>query len=333
MPPAQALVTSRSFSNDHPPTLNPTYVIWSLSFIFISGSFLAGRFIIRRRYPMYDNALLRTTFTLLTLVAREVWRARKRASSSPAVSTLVSQSTIVASSPLHLGIILNSGPPSISILRRSTDFLCRGLEQLLSWGRATIGLLCLAASTSAASIQQSFSNLICLNAASPDSRGSLSALHNTQVPGLFSSLHQRIGSNTKEHVESHRHLPGLTDELEPDLQVPDTINIPRILLSTDDARLKIETPVIPLIILSLPSSDHLVGDPPPVAFNEDLLSPDGTFRLTRQPVGAIADLHDINETTRLALASRLRERRKRLVSLPSLSVLGTSGMAQWPRWF
>ncbi|KAI0002883.1 hypothetical protein BJV74DRAFT_881867 [Russula compacta] len=328
MPPAQALVAPRSFSDDHHPTLNPTYVIWSLSFIFISGSFLAGRFIIRRRHPMHDNALFRTTFTLPTLLTR-VWRVRKRASSFPTVSTLVSQSTIVASSPLHLGIILNSGSPSISILRWSTDFLCRGLEQSLSWGRTTIGLLCLAVSTSAALIRQSFSNLIYLNAAPSDSSGSLSTLHNTRVLGLFSCLRQRIGFNTKRHVESHDPMAD-ADEPEPDLQLPDTINIPRILLSTDDALLKTETPVIPLIVLSLPTSDHLFGDPPPpVALDEDLLSPDGTFRSTRQPAGVIAD---INETTRLALASRLRERRKRLISLPS-SVLGASGMAQWPRWF
>ena len=103
--------------------------------------------------------------------------------------------------------------------------------------------------------------------------------------------------------------------------------------STDVAQFKIETPMIPFIILSLPSSEHIVEDPsPPVSLDENLLSPDGTFRST----GLAADnthWHDFSDAPLPVLASRLRERRKRPVSFPSPSVLSTPGMAYWPRWF
>jgi hypothetical protein len=152
---------------------------------------------------------------------------------------------------------------------------------------------------------------------------------------------QPIDSNDKEHAGPYQHPSRLTDpvtdrddEPEPDIHVPNTIDIPQILPPMDDAECKAETHVIPLIILSLPSSEHLVGDPPQPFFpDEDFLSPDGTFRSSGAPVWATADMHDINDATRLLLASRLRVRRKRPFSLPSLEILATPSMARWPRWF
>ncbi len=92
--------------------------------------------------------------------------------------------------------------------------------------------------------------------------------------------------------------------------------------------------MLPFIILSLPSNDDLVEDPPPpVSQDEDLLSPDGTFRSTGLPVLATAETHDLDDAIRPVLASRLRERRRRPISLPSPNVLATPGMAYWPRWF
>jgi len=161
----------------------------------------------------------------------------------------------------------------------------------------------------------------------------------------FSSLRQQpMSSNGKECVEPRQHLSDLTDPKEDtddpelDIRVPDTINILQTLQSiksvhsTDD--FKAETHVIPFIILSLPSSEDLVEDPPlPVSLDEDLLSPDGTFRPAGFPALAAVDTHDPDNDIRPVLASRLRERRKRPMSWPSANVLATPGMAYWPRWF
>ena len=59
MAPSQALVTT----DDCHPTLNLTYAILSLSFIFVSGLFLAYRSIVRRQHQIHDSAHLRTTFS------------------------------------------------------------------------------------------------------------------------------------------------------------------------------------------------------------------------------------------------------------------------------
>jgi hypothetical protein len=314
MPPAQALVTTQPFSDDchstKHPTLNLSYPILSLSFIFISGSFLASRSIIRRRRPIHGNAHLCTAFGLPVSPSNEEWRVRKQASFAPTVSTLAAQSTIVASSPLHLNVI-----PEIersSTVGRSMNFLCRGLERSLSWGRATIDLFGLGVST--------------------------------RVFGLFSSLRQQpIGSNEKEDAGHPQHLSDLTDSMadtndpEPDIRVPDTINIPQIIHSvhtTNDSQFKTEIPALPFIILSLPSNDDLVEDPPPsVSLDEDLLSPDGTFRSTGFPMLAAVDTHHLDDAIRPVLAFRLRERRERPISLSSPNALATPGMAYWPRWF
>jgi hypothetical protein len=313
MPPAQALVTTRPFSDDCHRALNPSYPILSLSFIFIPGLFLAFRSIIRRRRPIHDNAHLCTAFGLPAFPSNEERtqrRVRKQASSAPTVSILAAQSTIVASSPLHLNVIPEIEPPST--VGRSMNFLSRGLERSLSWGRATIDLFSLAVST--------------------------------RVLGLFSSLRQQpIGSNEKEDAGHPQHLSDLTDSMadtddpEPDICVPDTINIPQVLHSvhsTNDSQFKTEIPVLPFIILSLPSNDDLAEDPPPpVSLDDDLLSPDGTFRSTGLPILAAVDTPDLEDAIRPVLASRLRERRKRPISWPSPNVLTTPGMAHWPRWF
>ena len=310
MPPAQALVTTQPFSDDCHPTLNLSYPILSLSFIFVSGLFIVFRSIIRRRRPIHDNAHFCTTFGLPAFPSNEEWRVRKQASFAPTVSTLAAQSTIVASSPLHLNVIPEIEPSST--VGRSMNFLCRGLERSLSLGRATIGLFSLTVST--------------------------------RVSSLFSSLRrQPIGSNEKAGRGHPQHLSDLTDSMadtddpEPDIRIPDMIHIPQTLHlvhSTNDSQFKTEIPVLPFIILSLPSNDDLVEDPPPpISLDEDLLSPDGTFRSTGFPVLAPVDRHDLDDAIRPALASRLRERRKRPISLPSPSVLATPGMAYWPRWF
>jgi hypothetical protein len=310
MPPAQALVTTQPFSDDCRPAPNLSYPILSLSFVFVSGLFLAFRSIIRRRRPIQDNAHLYTTFGLSAFPSEEERRVRKQASFAPTVSTLAAQSTIVASSPLHLNVIPDLEPSST--VGWSMNLLYRGLERSLLWGRATIDLFSLAVST--------------------------------RLFNLFSSPHQQpIGSSEKDDAGHPQHFSDLTDSMvdtdgpEPDIRVPDTINIPQILHSvhsTNDSQFKTEVPVLPFIILSVPSNDDLVEDPPPpVSLDEDLLSPDGTFRSTGLPILDTVDIHDLDDAIRPVLTSRLRERRKRPISWPSANVLATPGMAYWPRWF
>lgn len=312
MPPAQALVTTRPLSDadDCHPTLNLSYPILSLSFIFISGSFLAFRSIIRCRRPIHDNAQLCTAFGLPASPSNEERKVRKQASFAPTVSTLAAQSTIVASSHLRLNVIPEIEPSST--VGRSMNFLCRGLERSLSWGRATVDLFSLAVSG--------------------------------RVFSLVSRLRQQpIDSNEKEDAGHPQHISDPTDSMadtddpEPDIREPDTINIPQILSSlhsTNDSQFKTEIPALPFIILSLPSNDDLVEDPPPpVALDEDFLSPDGTFRSTGLPVLATVDTRDLNDAIHPVLVSHLRERRKRPISFPSPNVLATPGMAYWPRWF
>lgn len=105
MPPVQA--TSRPFSDNCHSTLTFTYVILSLSFIFILLFFCWST--IRRHHPKHDNAHaahFSATFSPPHLLSNEEWKA-KRAST---VSTLSSQSTI-ASTPLHLNVISEIRPP------------------------------------------------------------------------------------------------------------------------------------------------------------------------------------------------------------------------------
>jgi hypothetical protein len=294
MPPAQALAASQHFSDLRLPALNPIYVALSFSFVLICGGFLARRYISRRRRPIHNSAPRFTNFG--------------------------------------------------STLGRS-----------LSWGWATVRLVRVVAPSSATPIQQSFAGIVspiassCVRLSNSDgSRGgrvislfrTLRRPHATRILRLLPSLRQQpIGSN--DHTGSPWHLSDIEDsvtdkdEPEPDIRVPDSIIVPHILRSIhNDAEWKTEIPVIPLIILSLPSSDRLVGDPPrPVHQDEHLLSPDGTFRSTGPRARITASTHDVSDATRLALASRLRERRKRAVLITSPNVLATPSMAHWPRWF
>ena len=226
------------------------------------------------------------------------------------------------------------------------------LGRSLSWGWATIRLVRVVAPSSATPIQQSFAGIIspiassCVRLSNGDGSrdGRVISLfprpRATRILRLLPSLRrQPIGSN--DRTGSPWHLSDIEDsvtdkdEPEPDIRVPDSIDVPQILRSIqNDAERKTEIPVIPLIILSLPSSDRLVGDPPrPVHQDEHLLSPDGTFRSTGPRARITAGTHDVSDATRLALASRLRERRKRPVLITSPNVLATRSMAHWPRWF
>jgi hypothetical protein len=350
MPPTQAQVASRSFSDVRQSALNLTYAILSLSFILIFGSFLACRSIIRcrRRRPINDGAPHFTDFTGNShdLLSDSI---KKQTSFSPTISALVTQSTMVASSPLRLKIIPKLRDPSTA--RWPMKFLFRGFERFRSWGRATIGVLGVVVRASSTSVQQLFFGAMSLidssSVASSNNDGSrhsstaslLSILceprTTTRALKPFPGWRQRpISSNAKEYAGTHQHLSRPTgpftdkDEPEPDIRVPDIINIPQFLRLIEGAE-----PVIPLIILSLPSSEHLIGEPPqPSALDRDLLSPDGTFR-SSGPSGRDTDeTVDVSDATRLALASRLRERRKH-VSLPSPTVLATPSMTHWPRWF
>jgi hypothetical protein len=341
MPPAQAPVSSRSLSADGHDIVNLKCVILSLSsiFIFVLVSFLAYQFIVLRRRATCGNAVIRIS-NLPALFVEGASRCTfwKRTSFFPTVSALVAQSTLVASSPLRLGIVPDK-LGTLSAFPWSMDLICRGLERFLSWGRATIGLFGLVAS----SVQQSFSGLIRLSALPsstlstgddphPPYAAALRRLCNTSALSHLAGLQPRLlGSRSMGNIDPRLHPSGLTgpvadtDEPEPDIVlVPDT---------TDDTQLETDTPVIPLIVLSLPSSEHLVADLPlPIPLDEDLLGPDGTFRSTGSPAPAKVDTYDINNATRQALTVRLWERRRRLKPLSSPSILSTSGMVYRPRW-
>ncbi|KAH9978215.1 hypothetical protein BGW80DRAFT_799904 [Lactifluus volemus] len=337
MPPAQSPVDSQSLlahRQHHTVNLECVILPLSLTLFFLLGSFLAYHFIINRRRATRGNAIL-PIFSLPDLAEGACQRTV-----FPTVSALIAQSTLVASGPLCLAIVPDK-LGATSTLRRPMNFSCRGLERPPSWERATIGST---ASTSAASIQQSSSVSPPLTSSTGnDSRPFHDAtrrrLCNTRVFNMFARLRQRLlGSSAKENTDppGHPHPSDLTDpvvdvdEPKPDIPEHITIDIPYILHSTDDTDLKTDTPV-PLIILSLPSSEHLLGDlPQPVPLDEDLLSPDGTFG--RPPAArAKAGAYEIDDATRMALAARLQERRRRLKSLSYPTILSTSG-DPWPRW-
>ncbi len=168
----------------------------------------------------------------------------------------------------------------------------------------------------------------------------LRGLRKRRIFGLFAGLRQQAPSpSARKIAESHRHAPGMIGPTkamgEPDLDVleRDTVDVPEIFLSTDDAQFETGTHPIPLIILSLPSSEDLVEDPSlPVSMDEDLLSPDGTFRPSGRLARVAVQTYDITDATRLALASRLRHRQKRDISFPSPDVLTSPSVVRWPRW-
>lgn len=352
MPPVQA--TSRPFSDNCHSTLIFTYLILSLSFIFILLFICWST--IRRHHPKHGNAHaahLSATFSPPHLLSNEEWKA-KRVST---VSTLSTQSTI-ASNPLHLNVISEIGPsPSrgriISLLSR----LLAGLR-LLRKGRA-----------SSLFFQQPPGSNGKEQAARPKRRlrelrllrkGRASSLFIQQPPGeeeasrpgqhlrdlrllrksRASSLFFQQPNGSIEKEQAARPEQHLHDRIEPVADADDDEperDIRTDIHSTDDAfddaQLKIEAP-IPFIILSLPSGEHLIVDPPtsvsPVSLDENLLSPDGTFRSTGW---AADDTHDFIDTLPI-IASRLRERRKGRISFPSTNILSSpDSMAYWPRWF
>ncbi|KAI0269399.1 hypothetical protein BC834DRAFT_968015 [Gloeopeniophorella convolvens] len=360
MAPAHPPPASRSFKVDHDHIANLTCIILSIVFIllFASGTFFAFKYLARLRAIREDQGL--RTSVLPTLLERRARRTRKRASFPATVSALVAQSTLVATSPLRLSVLpANLGPKAT--IRWSMDFLCRGLERSLSWGKTTIGLFGLAASVSALSIQQSFSGLFGLVASAsatspnstclqPDSGALPSAgfrrMRNARVRELLTSLGKRIvlpEPEREDEILPQGDEPQPSNDTvaddhdpcnpEPDIVLADDVEIPQILLSAEDACLDISTHTVPLIIASLSSSAPASEDKPlPIPLNENFLNPDGTFRTTRPPPEVVTEKYVLDDTTRLALRSRLRDRPKRLFTMPSPSVLATPGMAHWPRW-
>jgi len=328
MPPTQALVASRPFSDVHQPAPNLTYVaLSSLSFFFICGTFLVYRSIVRRHHPIHESA--HHNLTNLDSAVLLSNGAKKRVSFSPTVSALVTQSAIVASSPLCLKIIPSLQYPSTPAT--SLNLFYHGFQRPLL--ASTISLT---ASSSVASSKRDDSR----NRATTPLLSTLHQLRATRILKLFPCLRrQPTSSDAIEDVGSHGHPSDQMDptvgkdEPEPDTRVPDAVNIPQILRSVDDAECKSETPVIPFIILSLPSNEPLAEDPSqPCSLDENLLTPEGTSRSAGLLARVEADTHDINDATRLALASRLGERRNRPIPLPPPNILGTPNMA-WPRWF
>ncbi|KAI9466598.1 hypothetical protein BJY52DRAFT_1233038, partial [Lactarius psammicola] len=262
MPPVQAPVDSQSLFADNDLVILSCAIL-SLLFIFIFAYtvFLAWRSIARLR-RVYGNALRRAT-TSPVLHSPRARKVRKKTLFSPIVSALVVQSTLVASHPVRLGIVPDNFCPS-STVHYSKDIPSHGPE-LLSRGRANIAQISLAASTSNGDGSR-LSNTIWL----------LLATLRELPKRRFSDL---IAGSARKSAEAHRHAPGdilptkATGELDLDVLEPDTVDIPDIFLSTDDAQFETGTLPIPLIILSLPSSEHLVEDP----------SPDGTFRSSGRP--------------------------------------------------
>ncbi|KAI9448441.1 hypothetical protein H4582DRAFT_90178 [Lactarius indigo] len=327
MPPIQASIDSRPLFDNYDVAiltcaiLSPLFIL-----IFTSVIFLAWQSVARRR-GIYGNRLHRAATTVLR--SPRARKVRKETLFSPIVSALVVQSTLVASRPLRLGIVPENlwSSSAAHYLNES-----HGPEQP-SRGRANI---------------RQFSP------ASPTSNGDASHLNHTiwllpttlrgsrerRFFDLFAGLCQWAPSaSARTSAESHRHAHCMvepmkaTGEPDPDGLEPDTVDIPGIFFSTDDPQFETGTLPIPLIILSLPSSEHLAEDPSPrVSLNEDLLSPDGTFRSSGHSAQVASRTYDISDATRLALASRLRHRQKRAISFPSPDVLTSPGVVRWPRW-
>lgn len=321
MPPVQASIDSQYFFVDNYDVVILTCAILSF-IIFALVVFLAWQSI-SRRFGIHGKGLRRPT-TSSVLRSPRARKARKEALFPPAISALVVQSTLVASHPLRLGVVPGNLWPSSAV-----DIISHGLAPV-SWGRANIKQFGLTASTPNGDGSR-IRNTICLLPAA------LRGLRRRQFFGLFAGLPQQAPNpGARESQDSHSHAPGVveaTDDPDPDVLEPDAVHIPKIFLSTDDAQFETGTLPIPLIILSLPSSEHLVEGPSlPVSLDEDLLSPDGTFHLSGRPARVAVQTYDISDATRLALASRLRRRQKMAVSFPSPDVLASRNVVRWPRW-
>ncbi len=162
----------------------------------------------------------------------------------------------------------------------------------------------------------------------------LRGLYKQQFLGLLGGSFQQVsGLSINKSAEVRGHAPGVAEPMEATGEL-DPVDIPENFLSTDEAQLKAGTLPIPLITLSLPSREHLVEDSSaPITLDEDLLSPDGTFRSSKSRDRISARAYDISEATRSALASRLRRRQKLAISFPSPGVLTSPTGVGWPRWF
>ncbi|KAH9037648.1 hypothetical protein EDB85DRAFT_1935686 [Lactarius pseudohatsudake] len=327
MPPVQASIDSQFLFDNHDVAiltcaiLSPLFIL-----IFTFVIFSAWQSVARRR-GIYGNTHHRTT-TPVVLCSPRARKVRKETLISPIVSALVVQSTLVASHPLRLGIV----PENLWSSSAAHYSTSHGPEQP-SQGRANIRQFGPTAPTPKGDGSRlSYTIWLLLT--------TLRGLRERRYFGLFAGLRERAPSpSAKTSAESHRYAPGMvqlmkaTGEPDPDGLEPDTVDVPEIFLSTDDPQFETGTLPIPLIILSLPSSEHVAEDPSPrISLDEDLLSPDGTFRSSGHSVQAAIRTYDISDATRLALASRLRHRQKRAISFPSPDVLTGPGVAHWPRW-
>ncbi|KAI0313249.1 hypothetical protein OF83DRAFT_1175854 [Amylostereum chailletii] len=120
-------------------------IITLLLLVFSAGSIFAIVLIRRRRASRSQvNALP----TILAAYAPGV------SSLTPTISSLVAQSTLLATAPIRLGVMpTHIGPKAV--VRLSMDFACAGLARSASWGKTTIGLFGLALSSSLGSMASS----------------------------------------------------------------------------------------------------------------------------------------------------------------------------------
>ena len=331
MPPVQQSL----FVNNYDVVIL-TCTILSLSFILMFMVSLAWQSITRRR-EIYRNTLYRSTTSPDPSSPRAA-KVRKKILFPPTVSALVGQSTLVASHPLRLGIVPNNFWAS-SPTRCSQDIPFHDLEpESSSWGGENARQFGLTAASPASPPNGDDSRLSnTIWSLSTALRGLCKRL----FFGLFAGLreHALSPSAARKTAESSRHAPDVvkftesTGEPGLDVLEPDTVGAPKIYLSTNDAQVETGTLLIPLIILSLPSSENLAQGPsPPVLLDEDFLSPDGTFRSAGRPARVADRTYDISNATRLALASRLHHRQKRATPFPSPDVLSSPGVVRWPRW-
>jgi hypothetical protein len=321
MPPIQ-----QSLLVDNYDIVILTSAILPLLFIlvFILVVFLTWQPIARRR-GVYGNALHHSTTPPLDLRSPRACNARKDTLFPLTVSALV-QSTLLASLFLRLGIDFNNLWP-LSPAQCSEGILSHGLDsQPSSWGRANNTQFSLAFNGDGSRLSDTIWLL----------PTTLRGLRKRLFLGLFAGLGQQArGPRARKSAKFQRHAPDVVESTEatcePGLDVlePDTVGEPDIFLSTDDAQVETGTLPIPLIILTLPSSENLVEDPsPPVSLDRDFLSPDGTFG---RPAQVAVRTYDISNATHVALASSLRHRQKRAPPFPSPDVLSIPGVVRWPR--
>ena len=328
MPPVQTSRDSQSLAVDNYEVVILTCAILSLlSFVlmFILVVFLLWRSI-TSRLGIYRIVLHRTTTPdLRSPRARNV----RKGTLSPTVSALVLQSILVASHQLRFGIVPNNPWPS-SAARCPKFIPSHGFKPEPPSRRR--GQLRVAASPPG----DDGSCIIQTNWFHPTI---LCGLRKRLSFGLFPSLRQQGSSLTvRKSEESRRHAPDVvvvepteaTGESGVGVLALDTAGVLGTFLPTEDETCTLQ---IPLITLSLPSSESLVEDSSPsVSLDEGFLCPDGTFRSSSRLARVADPTYYISDATRLALVSRLRHRQKRAVAFPSPEVLSGPSVVRWPRW-